>query len=261
MCAGIALEGAEGMMLFALALSLLIGVSLGLLGGGGSILTLPILTYALGMETKPAIAASLFVVGVTSAAGVIAHARAGRVQWRTGVLFGAAGMVGAYAGGRAAAFIPSGVLLVAFAAMMIATAVAMLRGRRRPLARHRNSPPIGAILLEGAAVGVVTGIVGAGGGFLVVPALVLLGGMPMNVAVGTSLVVIAMKSFAGLAGHLGHVDLDWSTTLAVAAAAIAGSFAGGHLAGMIPPERLRRGFGIFVLAMAALMLADQFGLF
>ncbi len=248
-------------MLFALALSLLIGLSLGLLGGGGSILTVPILTYAAGMDTRQAIAASLFVVGVTSATGAIAHARAGRVQWRTGVLFGTAGMAGAFAGGRAAAYIPGELLMVAFAAMMIATAIAMLRGRRRPIARRHGSLPVGKILLEGAAVGVVTGIVGAGGGFLVVPALVLLGGLPMNIAVGTSLVVIALKSFAGLAGHLGHVDLDWSITIAVTAVAVAGSIAGGRLAGRIEPERLRRAFAVFVLAMAAFILADQLGLF
>jgi hypothetical protein len=260
MRAGTILEEAQGVMIVALALSLLIGVSLGLLGGGGSILTLPILTYAVGMEPKQAIAASLFVVGVTSATGAIAHARAGRVHWRTGVLFGAAGMAGAFAGGRAAAYIPTGVLMVAFAAMMIATAAAMLRGRRAITAR-RGSLPVGKILIEGAAVGIVTGIVGAGGGFLVVPALVLLGGMPMEIAVGTSLIVIAMKSFAGLAGHLGHIDLDWASTIAVTGAAIAGSLAGGGLVGRIHPDRLRRGFGIFVLAMAALILADQLGLF
>lgn len=252
---------AGSIMLLALALSLLIGVSLGLLGGGGSILTLPILTYALGMETKAAIAASLFVVGVTSAIGLLAHARAGRVAWRTGLLFGAAGMVGAFAGGRAAAFIPSVALLVAFAGIMIATGVAMLRGGGRPAAKPRDALPVVSILVEGAVVGVVTGIVGAGGGFLVVPALVLLGGLPMEIAVGTSLVVIAMKSFAGLAGHLGHVDVAWASTLAVTAAAVVGAVAGGHLAGVIPPERLRRGFGVLVLAMAALMLADQLGLF
>lgn len=247
------------MIVVALSLALLIGVSLGLLGGGGSILTLPILTYAIGMETKEAIAASLFVVGVTSATGAIAHARAGRIQWRTGVLFGLAGMVGAFVGGRAAAYVPGGVLIIAFAGMMVATAIAMLRGRKVAGPLGRASLPVGKVLAEGLIVGVVTGIVGAGGGFLVVPALVLLGGLPMEIAVGTSLVVIAMKSFAGLAGHLGHVDLDWPVTLAVTAAAVAGSFAGGALAGRIPPDRLRRGFGVFVLVMAAFMLADQLG--
>ncbi len=251
------------MLVLALSLSILIGVSLGLLGGGGSIMTMPILTYAIGMETKAAIAASLFVVGVTSATGAIAHARAGRIRWRTGLLFGAAGMVGAFAGGRVAAFVPGGVLMLLFAGMMIATAVAMLRGRRAPLGAARTTPaelPVGKVLVEGGVVGAVTGLVGAGGGFLVVPALVLLGGLSMEVAVGTSLVVITMKSFAGLAGHLGHVDVDWPITLAVTAAAVVGSLIGGRLVGRIPGETLRRGFGVFVLVMAAFVLSKQLGL-
>lgn len=245
----------------ALLLAILIGVSLGLLGGGGSILTLPILTYVVGMETKEAIAASLFIVGVTSAFGAISHARAGRIQWVTGLLFGAAGMAGAFVGGRAAAYIPGNILMLAFAGMMVATAVAMLRGRKTPVpAGPRGELQFGKVLVEGMVVGIVTGIVGAGGGFLVVPALVLLGGLPMGVAIGTSLVVIAMKSFAGLAGHLGHVDLDWPITLAVAGAAILGSFGGGALAGRIHPDHLRRGFGIFVLVMAAFVLSKELGL-
>jgi uncharacterized membrane protein YfcA len=211
------------------------------------------------METRSAIAASLFVVGVTSAFGAITHARAGRIQWRTGLLFGAAGMVGGFAGGRLAAYVPGGVLMVLFAGMMVATAVAMLRGRSRATPRFRPVMPVGKVLAEGAFVGVVTGLVGAGGGFLVVPALVLLGGLPMEIAIGTSLVVIAMKSFAALAGHLGHAEVDWTVTLAVTAAAIAGSAIGGRLAGRIPPEALRRGFGIFVLAMAAFVLGKQLG--
>jgi uncharacterized membrane protein YfcA len=246
------------MMLSALLLSLLVGVALGLLGGGGSILTLPILTYVVEMETKAAIAASLFVVAVTSATGVISHARAGRVRWRTGLVFGAAGMVGAYGGGRLAAFIPAKVLMVMFALMMVATAVAMLRGRRSGGADTPADLPVVLVILEGIAVGVVTGIVGAGGGFLVVPALVLLGGLSMETAVGTSLLVISMKSLAGFYGHLEHVhDLDWNTTLAVTAFAVAGSFVGGALAGRVPPATLRKGFGWFVLVMAALVLSRE----
>jgi uncharacterized membrane protein YfcA len=247
------------MMLLALALSLLIGVALGGLGGGGSILTLPILTYVIGMSPKEAIASSLFVVAVTSAFGVIAHARAGRVRWRTGVLFGLAGMAGAFAGGRLAAALSGRLLMVLFALMMVATAVAMLRGRRAQVDAVAGPPelPVLKVVLEGVVVGLVTGLVGAGGGFLVVPALVLLGGLGMEVAVGTSLVVISMKSFAGLAGHLGHVDVDWRITSLVTAAAVLGSFAGGALAGKIPPATLRRGFGGFVLAMAALVLGKE----
>jgi uncharacterized membrane protein YfcA len=220
-------------------------------------LTLPILTYVAGIETKAAIASSLFVVAVTSGAGVIAHARAGRVRWRTGLIFGAAGMVGAFGGGRLAAYIPGQFLMVAFALMMLATAVAMLRGRRESTAPATAELPIAKVLLEGVIVGVVTGIVGAGGGFLVVPALVLLGGLRMEQAVGTSLVVITMKSFAGFAGHLGHVEINWPITLAVTAAAVVGSFAGGALAGRIPPAALRKGFGVFVLIMAALVLLQE----
>ncbi|MCF6524236.1 sulfite exporter TauE/SafE family protein [Streptomyces sp. JJ36] len=241
-----------------LALALLVGVSLGLLGGGGSILTVPLLVYVAGMDAKEAIATSLFVVGVTSAVGAIGHARGGRVRWRTGVLFGAAGMAGAYAGGRIGGHIPEGVLLGAFAVMMIGTALAMLRGRRRtdPEGAHRQLP-VFRVLLDGAAVGLVTGLVGAGGGFLVVPALALLGGLPMPAAVGTSLLVIAMKSGAGFAGYLATVPIDWALTLAVTGAAVAGSLAGARLAGRVPAALLSRIFAWFVLAMGAFVLVQQ----
>lgn len=243
-------------MLYVLALSILIGVSLGLLGGGGSILTVPILTYVAGMDAKEAIASSLFVVAVTSAAGVISHARAGRVKWRTGIIFGTAGMGGAFFGGRLAAYIPGDILMILFALMMAATAVAMLRGKK-DMKPFGGELPVGKVIVEGVVVGIVTGIVGAGGGFLVVPALVLLGGLSMETAVGTSLVVISMKSFAGLAGHLGHVDLDWKLTLGVTVAAVFGSVIGGNLAGRIPPAVLRRGFGVFIVVMAVFVLAKE----
>ncbi len=182
-----------------LLLAVLVGVSLGLLGGGGSILMVPILTYVAGLPPKEAIAASLFVVGVTSAVGAARHARAGRVRWHTGVLFGIAGMAGAFGGGIVGGILPGTVLMIAFGLMMVATSLAMLRGRRvtPPEGRIPDELPRGRILLEGLAVGLVTGLVGAGGGFLVVPALALLGGLPMPVAVGTSLVVIAVKSGGG----------------------------------------------------------------
>jgi uncharacterized protein len=242
-----------------LGLSLLIGISLGLLGGGGSILTVPILVYVAGFGAKEAIAASLFVVGVTAAAGAISHARAGRVQWRTGLLFGLAGMVGAFGGGLLGGVVPGDWLLIAFAVMMLATSLAMLRGRRgaaRTGSAHAQLP-VARILVDGAVVGLVTGLVGAGGGFLVVPALVLLGGLPMSVAVGTSLVVIAMKSFAGLAGYLTTVSIDWPIVLAVTAMAVVGSVLGGKLAGVVPEARLRQAFGWFVLAMGVFVLVQQ----
>lgn len=248
-------------LILVLALSVVIGLSLGVLGGGGSILTVPILVYVAGFEAKEAIAASLFVVGVTSAVSVFSHARGGRVMWRTGLIFGAAGMAGAFVGGLLGGHIPGQILLIAFAIMMVATSVAMLRGRKKKnddgAAPVKHELPLGRVLLDGAVVGLITGLVGAGGGFLVVPALALLGGLPMSVAVGTSLVVIAMKSFAGLAGYLTTVQLDWGITLGVTAAAIVGSLIGSKLAGRIPEAALRKAFGWFVLAMGTFVLIQQ----
>ncbi|MEH0845633.1 sulfite exporter TauE/SafE family protein [Micromonospora sp. CPCC 205711] len=241
-----------------IGLAVLIGVSLGLLGGGGSILAVPLLVYVADLPAKEAIATSLLVVGATSAVGVIPHARAHRVRWRTGLIFGFAGMTGAYAGGRLAEFIPAGYLLTGFAVMMLATAVAMIRGRRS--AEGKPVPhelPVLRVIIDGVVVGLVTGLVGAGGGFLVVPALALLGGLPMPVAVGTSLVVIAMKSFAGLAGYLSSVSINWGLAAAVTAAAIIGSFAGGRLAGRIPADILRKSFGWFVVVMGVFVLGQQ----
>jgi hypothetical protein len=245
-------------LVITLMLSVLVGVSLGLLGGGGSILTVPILAYVAGMDAKEAIAASLFVVGVTSAVSVVAHARNGRVRWRTGLIFGAAGMAGAFGGGLLGGYIPGTILMIAFALMMLATAAAMIRGRRGQAgAPTVQELPVLKVVVEGLVVGLVTGIVGAGGGFLVVPALVLLGGLPMSVAVATSLLVIAMKSFAGLAGYLTTVQLDWPLVLGVTAAAVAGSFVGARLAGIVPEQALRKGFGLFVLAMAVFVLVQE----
>ena len=248
------------MLIFlAVALSLLIGIALGLLGGGGSILTVPILIYALGMEEKGAIASSLLIVGVTSLVAAVQHARAGNVVWRVAMLFASSAMVGAYLGGRLAKHIPASILLAIFATIMLATAIAMWRGRKpRPgqIAVDR-SLPIPLILVEGLVVGCITGLVGAGGGFLVVPALALLGGLSMPKAVGSSLVVIALKSFAGFAGYVTHAHIDWTMTLVVMAAAIAGSFVGAAWAKKVSPEMLRRGFAIFVLAMAVFMLGKQ----
>ena len=246
------------MIALTVGLAVFVGISLGLLGGGGSILTVPLLAYVGGMDAKQAIATSLLVVGVTSLIGAISHARAGRVQWRTGLIFGAAGMAGAYAGGVLARFIPGSVLLIGFAVMMIATAVAMLRGRKNvdaPAEEHRL--PVPKIVAEGLVVGLVTGLVGAGGGFLVVPALALLGGLPMPVAVGTSLIVIAMKSFAGLGGYLSSVQINWTVALAVTAAAVVGSLIGARLTAKIDPDSLRKAFGWFVLAMSSVILAQE----
>lgn len=241
-----------------LVLAVVVGLVLGLLGGGGSILMVPLLVYVAGLETRVAVATSLLAVGATSLTGALAHTRSGRVRWRTAAIFGAAGAAGAYLGGRLAELFSARVLLLAFATMMAATAVAMLRGRRaaEPADQRRELPRLQAVA-TGAAVGVLTGFVGAGGGFLVVPALALLGGLTMPVAVGTSLVVITLNSLGGLAGHITSVALDWPFAGAVTAAAVAGSLIGGPLAGRLDPARLRRLFGWFVLAVAVAITLQQ----
>jgi uncharacterized membrane protein YfcA len=245
------------MIALAVALAVFVGISLGLLGGGGSILTVPLLAYVAGLDPQQSIATSLFVVGVTSAVGSITHARAGRVRWRIAAVFGPAAMAGAYGGGRLAHFIPGNVLLIAFALIMIVAAVAMLRGRRDIGDESAGPLPIAKIVLQGASVGVISGLVGAGGGFLLVPALALLGGLPMPVAVGTSLVVISLQSFAGLAGHLAGESIDWKLAGMVTAAAVVGSVIGGLLTSRVEPATLRKAFGWFVLGMAAVVLAEE----
>ena len=259
------------MIAVAAILAVFIGMAVGLLGGGGSILTTPLLIYVVGFDAKQAIAASLFVVGVTSIFGLIGHARAGRVVWRIGLIFGAAGMVGAFIGGQIGARLPSALLLAAFAVMMGITAVAMIRGRKHVAGAAHKGLPLFRILLDGLLVGFVTGLVGAGGGFLVVPALALLAGLAMPKAVGTSLLVVAMKSFAGLAGYIfvfgqgsfvslnPETKINWSITLIVTGAAIVGALIGSAIVGRIHPDKLRKAFGYFVLVMAVFILSQQIG--
>lgn len=259
-------------LIVTLVLAGFVGLSLGTLGGGGSILTVPLLTYVAGMPAREAIAASLFVVGITSLSSLTIHARHQRVRWRTGIIFGAAGMVGAFGGGLIGGRLPGTVLLVAFALMMIATATAMILKKSRTSDAHDDDNratepvrqqdatrtiPVVRTIIDGVFVGFVTGIVGAGGGFLIVPALVLLGGLSMPVAVGTSLLVIAMKSFAGLAGYLTSVSLDWPLVLSVTAIAVAGALIGSKLSGRVPAQTLQKVFGIFVLVTGGLILASE----
>lgn len=260
------------MLWLAAILSIVIGMAVGLLGGGGSILTTPMLVYVMDFDPKQAITASLFVVAVTSLFGLIQHARAGRVRWKTGLIFGAAGMVGAFAGGQIGSRLPGSLLLAAFAIMMGATAVAMIRGRKQVEGKAHHGLPLFRILLDGFIVGIVTGIVGAGGGFLVVPALVLLGGLPMQAAVGTSLLVVMMKSFAGFFGYLvtfggpngvialnPETEVNWTVTLLVTAFAVVGAVVGAVISGKVHPDRLRKGFGWFVLVMAVFILVQELG--
>lgn len=242
------------------ACGLIIGLMLGLTGGGGSILTVPLLVYVVGLDVKVAIATSLLVVGLAGLAGVLAQSRAGNVYWRTGLIFGMAGMAGAYSGGHAAIFFADAVLLLLFAGVMIASGTFMLR-KKAPSAeiapvtpRRRNWF---GLVGDGFVVGIVTGLVGAGGGFLIVPALALLGGLPMHAAVGTSLLVISMKCFAGLAGYVTHVPIDVTSATVVSAFAIAGTMLGSRLSHAISGEQLRFGFGVFVLVIAAILIVIE----
>lgn len=240
--------------------ALVVGVLVGLLGGGGSILTVPILTYLLGMEPHEAIASSLVIVGLTALFGMIPHARAGRVRWRIGLIFGAAGMVGAFLGGLLGGVLPGVVLMVAFAAMMIATSLAMLRPRRirgDQLEEGEKRLNPWKIAAEGLLVGAATGVVGAGGGFMIVPALVLLAGLPMTAAVGTSLLVIAMKSAAGFSGYLVSVQIDWPLVLGFTAVAVVGAQIGFRLCSRVPEALLRTVFGWFVLAMGVFIVVQE----
>lgn len=246
------------MFALGLILSLAIGVSLGLLGGGGSILTVPVLHYALGLGVHEAIAGSLVVVAVTSSIAVIPHARSGRVQWRTGLVFGAASMATAFAGGRLGARLPGGVLIAAFALVMVAAGAAMLlRSRRGPQLSVSRPVDLPRVVAVGLGVGLVTGILGAGGGFVIVPALTLLGGLTMCDAVGTSLLVIAMNALAGLAGGALHTHSDAPTVAAVTGLAVIGSLAGARIGRHMGAHQLQRGFGTFVLAVAVAILLGE----
>src|SRR5690606_32340448 len=228
---------------------------LGLLGGGGGILAVPLLVYVVGIGAKPAIAMSLFLVGTTSLVGAAVQARAGRVRSKVGVSLGATSMAGAIVAGRLAAFVPEGVLLAGLGTVMLLTALAMLRGRRsrasaRPLALVR-------VLAMGAGVGLVSGFVGAGGGFLIVPALTIFGGLAMHEAIATSLFVIALQSFAGFAGHVGHVALDWPLLAVITSTAIAGMVGGSVLGKRCSTRVLKLGFSSLVIATALFVLGQQ----
>ena len=254
------------MAIIGLLLAALMGLSLGLLGGGGSILAVPILKYALGFGAKEAIASSLAVVGATSLFGAVSHWREGRVRWRTGLVFGLVAMAGAYLGAEyLAPFLSGATQLALFGIVMLVAAFFMFRENES--ARDAPGTEKGSLagtyllllLALGGAVGVLTGLVGVGGGFLIVPALVLLAKVPMKEAVGTSLLVIAMNSFAGFAGYLGEVGFRWGLMVLFAALAVAGSFAGTRLVRFVPQGALKRSFAVFLIVMAAFILYENRG--
>jgi uncharacterized membrane protein YfcA len=239
-------------MLYALIGAILIGLTLGLLGSGGSILTVPVLLYLVHMPDKLAIASSLGIVGGISLAGAIPYALHRLVRWRFVLLFGIPDMLGAWVGAWIGSYLPGAVQLLIFAIVMLAAATVMLR---RPVL-HETTEPHAAwkIVLIGLAVGVVVGIVGVGGGFLIVPSLVIFGRLMMREAIGTSLVNIMLASFTGFARYLVSLSahglhVDWGIMGLFVLVGAFGSFAGHQIAGRIPQHRLRQLFGVFLVLM------------
>jgi len=256
--------------------SIFIGISLGLIGGGGSILTVPVLVYLFGESAEVSTAYSLFIVGTTALVGGIRNATMGNVNYKTAVVFTIPAFIAVY---LTRAFlvpaIPSEIatigsftltkdiaIMVFFALVMLAASISMIRNKRKDGESDEDPQPqynIPAIIAEGTVVGVLTGIVGAGGGFLIIPALVLFAKLPMKKAVGTSLLIIAAKSLIGFIGDVQRPDLyiDWTLLLTVTTIAVAGIFIGIYLTKFIDGKKLKKGFGWFVLVMAIYIILKQ----
>ncbi|NJL24249.1 MAG: sulfite exporter TauE/SafE family protein [Calothrix sp. SM1_5_4] len=259
--------------------SLFMGVSLGLIGGGGSILTVPILFYLFQQDSLSATTNSLFIVGATALVGAILNGRRGDMDLRTGLQFALPSFVGVYVARRF--FLPwlpptlfsilgvtltKGLLvMMAFAGLMVMASVAMIRSGRKPEAGGASPSPLPGrgpgwvgVGLRGLAVGCTTGFVGAGGGFLIIPSLVLLLKMPMRTAIGTSLAIIAANSFFGfLVSSATGTFIDWNVLLSVSAVGIGGIFVGQAVSPRVREHTLKRGFGYFVLVVGSAILADQ----
>lgn len=235
-----------------IALSTLIGLSLGVFGGGGSILAVPVLVYVTRIAPETAVGMSLAIVGATSLTASYAHHRGGRVRIPVALLFGGAGIATAYLGAKLTHLVSERILMLLFSGLMIVVATLMLlRGRTTQAAGGRapsEAPKPAHALAAGAGVGAITGFLGVGGGFLVVPALVAFTGLSMREAVGTSLLVIAMNSAAGLVGHMsGSNAINLVLTASLTAAAVVGAIAGERLGRRLSLDWLRRGFAVFVL--------------
>ncbi|HBK20659.1 MAG: sulfite exporter TauE/SafE family protein [Schleiferiaceae bacterium] len=254
--------------------SIFIGISLGLIGSGGSILTVPVLVYLFGIGVEMSTAYSLFIVGSTALVGGVRNAFLGNVNYKTAVVFTIPAFIAVYTT-RAylVPAIPSVIMtlgtyvltkdiaiMVFFALVMLAASVSMIRNKRKK--EEENAVPqlnLPVIIIEGAVVGVLTGIVGAGGGFLIIPALVLFAKLPMKKAVGTSLLIIAAKSLIGFIGDVQRYgdQLDWTRLLTVTAIAVFGIFIGIYLNTFIDGKKLKKGFGWFVLLMAVYIIGKQ----
>ena len=254
--------------------SIFMGLSLGMIGGGGSILTVPILVYLFNIDPSLATAYSLFIVGLTALFGGINYYRKGEVDLKTGFIFATPSFVGVYlvrsfvipnlpqelfTFGSMIITKPLLIMLV-FAVLMVVASISMIRTKKSESKKTDFSPMMKYLMigLEGLVVGGVTGFVGAGGGFLIIPALVILVGLPMKIAVGTSLFIIAAKSLLGFIGDVQHQPyIDWALLFQIAVIAIAGLFIGVKVSDKISEKLLKKGFGFFVLIMGSVILFDQ----
>lgn len=265
------------MGLIASPLGLVVGLALGALGGGGSILAVPALVYVVGQTPQAATTTSLVVVALASLGGLVGHWRAGNVALVPGLVFGLAGIGGSFAGSHLNAALPPEVLLGLFAVLMLVAAGAMLRrangGRPDRRAEAATGPPVAVatardvtvglalrVLAAGTVVGFLTGLLGVGGGFVIVPALVLVLRFDMQVAVGTSLLVIAINAAMALAAHVtGPGQVDWGVAVPFTIAALLGVAAGTAIAERVPSEQLTRAFAVLLVAVALYVGADAVG--
>ncbi len=242
--------------------ALLVGLSLGLLGSGGSILTVPVLIYLAGEQEKVAIAESLGIVGAISLAGFVPYALKKQVHWRSVILFGLPGMAGTYGGAIIAGYVSGTFQLILFAVVMVLAAIMMFLDKKE-ISSKKGNPQIShawwKIVIEGLAVGILTGLVGVGGGFLIVPALVLLGGLPMHLAVGTSLAIIALKSFSGFFKYIEvlqdlNLTMNWELIFVFSLIGAVGSLVGKTIGSKISNDKLKQGFAVFLVLMGVYII-------
>lgn len=252
--------------------ALAIGLVLGLIGGGGSILTVPVLVYILDIDPVMATAYSLFIVGISAAVGAVRNAQKGMVDFKTGIVFAVPAFFAVYLTRKfVVPAIPEHLfnvgdfevtrnvaIMIFFAIIMLLASISMIRGRKDTADENSEvSYNFPMIIIEGIVVGMLTGIVGAGGGFLIIPALVLLAKLPMKKAVATSLMIIAIKSLIGFVGDVQNLEIDWNFLLIFSSFSIAGIFIGIYLNKFIHGARLKKGFGYFVLLMGIYIVLKE----
>ena len=252
--------------------ALFIGISLGLIGGGGSILTVPVLVYLFGISPAVGISYSLFVVGITSLVGAFNNYRKGLVNFKVALIFGAASISTVFITRKfIVPLIPtklfqigsfpvtySLLVMLLFAVLMLAASISMIRSRKITVDEKNISQQHKLLIfLYGIVIGLVTGFLGAGGGFLLIPALVIFMKLPIKEAIGTSLLIIALNSLMGFAGDIGHFAINWKFLLTISSIAIVGVFIGGFFNDKVNAEKLKKGFGWFVLVMGIYIIVKE----